>query len=226
MLFMLCCVKNKFVRSVGTCFRFTSRYITYVQGQSPINEGPGKSRVREYFYYIDHQGQLFLDDTKVKNFITCFKDKKFLAFFFKRMKVNKSGVYTDEFPYVSVCGPELNYIRCDDRPIVYTNIVETDDGDLLSYNHAHDKLTVDFQPDKICMLPHSGRVYYPTKEKYGHVALVKSSLAIEFSPYFEFGEKGEYAPPTHFNWKGTRYTLTNDMLKYVMDFDGGGTQVQ
>ena len=39
----------------------------YVQGQSP------QAKVREYFYYIDHQGQLFLDDAKVKNFITCFK---------------------------------------------------------------------------------------------------------------------------------------------------------
>ncbi|KAK3729917.1 hypothetical protein QZH41_018073, partial [Actinostola sp. cb2023] len=41
--------------------------MSYVQGQSP------SPKVREYFYYIDHQGQLFLDDTKVKNFITCFK---------------------------------------------------------------------------------------------------------------------------------------------------------
>ncbi|XP_037325310.2 UPF0598 protein C8orf82 homolog isoform X2 [Pungitius pungitius] len=40
---------------------------TYVQGQSP------EPRIREYFYYIDHQGQLFLDDTKLKNFVTCFK---------------------------------------------------------------------------------------------------------------------------------------------------------
>ncbi|KAH1177441.1 hypothetical protein KIL84_011143 [Mauremys mutica] len=39
----------------------------YTQGQSP------SPRAREYFYYIDHQGQLFLDDAKVKNFITCFK---------------------------------------------------------------------------------------------------------------------------------------------------------
>lgn len=66
---------------------------SYTQGQSP------EARIREYFYYIDHQGQvqqredecddidvipiimiyvlsflkLFLDDTKVKNFVTCFK---------------------------------------------------------------------------------------------------------------------------------------------------------
>ncbi|XP_043365787.1 UPF0598 protein C8orf82 homolog [Dermochelys coriacea] len=43
----------------------------YTQGQSPA------PRARDYFYYIDHQGQLFLDDAKVKNFITCFKGNAF-----------------------------------------------------------------------------------------------------------------------------------------------------
>ncbi|XP_077019412.1 UPF0598 protein C8orf82 homolog [Tamandua tetradactyla] len=41
--------------------------VFYTQGQSP------EPRTREYFYFVDHQGQLFLDDTKVKNFTTCFK---------------------------------------------------------------------------------------------------------------------------------------------------------
>ncbi|PNI88662.1 C8orf82 isoform 3 [Pan troglodytes] len=41
--------------------------VSYTQGQSP------EPRTREYFYYVDHQGQLFLDDSKMKNFITCFK---------------------------------------------------------------------------------------------------------------------------------------------------------
>uniref|UniRef100_A0A8C3VTA7 Chromosome 8 open reading frame 82 n=1 Tax=Catagonus wagneri TaxID=51154 RepID=A0A8C3VTA7_9CETA len=41
--------------------------VAYTQGQSP------EPRTREYFYYVDHQGQLFLDDSKMKNFITCFK---------------------------------------------------------------------------------------------------------------------------------------------------------
>lgn len=70
---------------------------SYTQGQSP------EARIREYFYYIDHQGQvhhwlndynvyfvvilvimvyfslvkLFLDDTKVKNFVTCFKGTRY-----------------------------------------------------------------------------------------------------------------------------------------------------
>ena len=47
---------------------FGVRRLSYVQGQTRGNQ-------REYFYHIDHQGQLFMDDTKVKNFVTCFKGK-------------------------------------------------------------------------------------------------------------------------------------------------------
>nr|XP_026654873.1 UPF0598 protein C8orf82 homolog [Zonotrichia albicollis] len=55
---------------VGAVLRLCSRpELRYQQGQRPE---PG---IREYFYYVDHQGQLFLDDTKVKNFVTCFKGR-------------------------------------------------------------------------------------------------------------------------------------------------------
>ncbi|XP_017695554.1 PREDICTED: UPF0598 protein C8orf82 homolog, partial [Lepidothrix coronata] len=64
--------------------------------------------------------QLFLDDTKVKNFITCFKDVSFLSFFFKRLERNRSGRYELEFPFLSRCGRERNFLRCDDRPVVFT----------------------------------------------------------------------------------------------------------
>ncbi|KAL5263047.1 hypothetical protein ACHWQZ_G008444 [Mnemiopsis leidyi] len=39
----------------------------YMQGQLANNE-------RQYFYFIDHQGMLFLDDARMKNFTSCFKD--------------------------------------------------------------------------------------------------------------------------------------------------------
>ena len=96
----------------------------YSQGQSP------EPNIREYFYYIDHQGQLFLDDTKNKNFITCFKDVHFLSFFFRMLKTNNYGRYAQEFPYVSLCGKERNFVRCDDVPIVFTHFV-TDSGHVI-----------------------------------------------------------------------------------------------
>ncbi|XP_038069896.1 UPF0598 protein CG30010-like [Patiria miniata] len=206
-------------RFISTCSRQLRR-ASYVQGQSPE-----PSRVREYFYFIDHQGQLFLDDTKVKNFITCFKDKKFLSFFFKRLKLNNMERYAADFPYLSPCGAERNFIRCDDQPIVFTKILPPGDdlatsedtpSDRLVCNFA-DSFTVQFEPEKVCMLPKSGRIYHPAPKKTGGVGLIKSSVAIEISPFFEFGEAGEYAPPTHFKWNGRRWPLTNEILNAVRD---------
>jgi len=43
----------------------------------------------------------------MKNFTSCFKDKHFLRFFFKRVSKNELGRYDGEFPFVSHCGPEV-----------------------------------------------------------------------------------------------------------------------
>ncbi|XP_019386136.1 PREDICTED: UPF0598 protein C8orf82 homolog, partial [Crocodylus porosus] len=164
------------------------------------------------FYYVDHQGQLFLDDAKVKNFITCFKDQKFLAFFFKQLEMNRSGRYQDTFPYLSPCGRERNYVRCDDRPIVFTQLLRDAGGrQLLSYCGTGSRLAVAFEPTKLAMLPENGRLYHPAPPKAGGVGLVKSGLAFELSSCFEYGE-GPGQPPTHFRWQGERHPLTNELL--------------
>lgn len=80
-----------------------------------------------------------------------FVDKKFLAFFFKHLKKNNTGRYMDDFPFLSICGVERNYVRCDDLPLVFTKViqkrnVETDiEEDWFSYAHADDLLMVIFQ---------------------------------------------------------------------------------
>lgn len=187
----------------------------YRQGQSP------SPRTREYFYYVDHQGQLFLDDSKVKNFITCFKEKQFLVFFFKQLKRNQSGRYEDSFPYLSPCGREHNYVRCDDRPIVFTHLLQGASGELLSYCGGGDRLAVPFQPHRMVMLPENGRVYHPGPEKAGGVGLVKSALAFELSPCFEY-EQGPSQPPTHFRWQDKRHILTNELLQLIRDEEEEG----
>ncbi|GAB0181198.1 UPF0598 protein C8orf82 [Grus japonensis] len=180
--------------------------VGYRQGQSP---GP---RTREYFYYLDHQGQLFLDDTKVKNFITCFKDVGFLTFFFKRLELNRSGRYETEFPFLSLCGRERNFLRCDDRPIVFTQILPgSGENRFLSYCGGGERLVVPFQPESLVVLPENGRLYHPAPAKAGGVGLVRSALAFEWSPGFEYG-RGPAQPPTHFVWEGRRYRLTEELL--------------
>nr|XP_023958475.1 UPF0598 protein C8orf82 homolog [Chrysemys picta bellii] len=159
--------------------------------------------------------ELFLDDAKVKNFITCFKDKQFLAFFFKQLQLNRSGRYQDAFPYLSPCGREHNFVRCDDRPIVFTHLLRGQAGEeLLSYCGGGDRLVVGFEPEKLVMFPENGRVYHPASQKAGGVGLVKSSLAFELSPCFEYSQ-GAGGPPTHFRWQGKRYTLTNELVQLM-----------
>ncbi|XP_037956110.1 UPF0598 protein CG30010 [Teleopsis dalmanni] len=196
-------LRNQLTRNlINVC-----RHFSYEQGQRPT------PNVREYFYYIDHEGMLFLDDAKIKNFTSCLKEKKFLKFFFNRVKLNNTKRYDTEFPYISPCGRELNYIRCDDVPIVYTEVKQNcEEGkDELLYAHAGDLLKVDFQPEKIYMNPTTGRVYHPAWQKVGDIGLIRSKLAIELSKNFEFNN-GEQMSPTHFNWRGKCYPLKNDWI--------------
>ena len=179
-----------------------TKCLKYIQGQEP------KAGLREYFYYINHEGmvnlilhilrilkfifkifQLFLDDAKIKNFTSCFKEKKFLIFFFNRIKCNDTGKY-EEFPFVSHCGRERNFIRCDDLPVVYTHLQQVDDKLKLTYGYADNSLSTNFDPSNLYMNPLSGRVYHPANERFGRIGLVRSKLAIELSKHFIF-ENGE-----------------------------------
>jgi len=177
-------------RQIQKCLHHSSKSlpIQYIQGQSP---DPG---VREYFYFINHQGMLFLDDARMKNFTSRIKDEKFLRFFISRLRLNKTNRYEVEFPYISLCGKEKNYVRCDDLPIVFTKFVSTKPHDLLIYNHCGKKMTVLFQPSKLFM-GSNGRIYHPGPQQLHSVGLVSSDLAIEFSQGFQFDEHGI---PVHF----------------------------
>ncbi|KAH7700038.1 hypothetical protein AAVH_05809 [Aphelenchoides avenae] len=176
----------------------TSTSYTYKQGHYV-------GKTREYFYYIDHNGQLFMDDARMKNFTSCFKDKKFLDFFFARVRHNETGRYEDEFPYVSPCGREMNYVRCDDRPIVFTQL----EKDQELWHICNSNRTYPFTPTKLCMLP-NGRLYHSAPvDNYG---LVKSALADELFPRFVFDDDGK---PTHFRWRDELVELENELLQFV-----------
>nr|XP_028591835.1 UPF0598 protein C8orf82 homolog isoform X1 [Podarcis muralis] len=147
-------------------------------------------------------------------------DKQFLVFFFKQLKLNQSGRYEAAFPYLSPCGREQNFVRCDDRPIVFTHLLQGASGEeLLSYCGGADKLAVPFQPEKLLMLPENGRVYHPGPEKAGGVGLVKSALAFELSSCFDY-EQGPGQAPTHFRWRDRRHALTNELLPFIRKDEG------
>ena len=131
----------------------------YTQGQSHTH-----LKVREYFYYLDHHGQLFLDDTKIKNFTSCYKEQKFLEFFFRNLRKNKTKCFEDFFPFVSACQGERNYLRCEDLPFVVTHLDETNDMvQLNQMNSAH--WLFHFDPEHLYFNPANGRLYYLFENK-------------------------------------------------------------
>ncbi|XP_076040088.1 UPF0598 protein CG30010 isoform X2 [Oratosquilla oratoria] len=175
----------------------------YVQGQYP-------------------EPKLFLDDSRMKNFTSCFKEKKFLNFFFKRIRFNETNRYP-EFPYVSLCGRERNFIRCDDLPIVYTHLVEKDNPKdtsdiMLAYGNAGDSMIVPFDASKVCMQPETGRVYYPAQKQIGGVGLIRSQLSIQLSTHFCFDD-GDDEAPTHMIWYDRKVKLTQEALTALQDLE-------
>ncbi|XP_065609651.1 LOW QUALITY PROTEIN: UPF0598 protein C8orf82 homolog [Cyrtonyx montezumae] len=162
----------------------TAAGAAYRQGQSPA------PRRREYFYWVDTHGRLYLDDAKVKNFITCFKDERFLAFFFRQLQPNRSGRYEDSFPFMSPCGPEHNFVRCQDVPIVFTRVLEGErkgEAALLSYCGGGERLVVPFRPQCLTFCPENGRLYHPGPRGEGGVGLVRSALVEEWGDGFDWG---------------------------------------
>lgn len=115
----------------------------------------------------------------------------------------------EDFPYLSICGRERNFIRCDDLPIVYTHVIKKENENHLSYAYAGDLLSVKFQPETIYMKPENGRIYHPAPEKYSGIGLIRSKLAIEFSKYFEFSNKNNEIPE-YFTWDNEKYKLNHD----------------
>merc|ERR1711879_339169 len=123
---------------------------------------------------------------------THLKDNRFLDFFFKRVKPTQQLFTSDEqqhleflelYPFVSLCAGEFNFLRCEDKPIVFHTLKPRDEcehGDkrVLLYGAS---LEVPFKLDLLRMCT-NGRLYHPTMdENKGEYGLVASALAREMS---------------------------------------------
>ncbi|CAJ0942480.1 unnamed protein product, partial [Mesorhabditis belari] len=142
---------------------------------------------------------LFLDDSRMKNFTSSFKDTNFLNFFYKNLRENSTNQHADYFPYISLCGRERNFLRCDDRPMVFTKIV--DDGQNWLVGDSTKRVSID--PTKLFMLK-NGRLYHPAP--FASYGLVKSALADQLFPYFKFDLDGY---PMEVKWQGSNIILRN-----------------
>jgi len=167
-----------------------------------------------YFYNIDLEGRLYLEETYPKNIATSFKNKKFLNFFFRQLRYaneedwarlgDDNLVVRGDYPFVSPCGRELNFVRPADSPIVFHNIrpmsnIQNKDQLELVFGAS---LCQPFQPDSLYFSKQSYRIYHsikndeigdnePGQEKEIKFGLLSSSLVMSLSNKFRSSSRGE-----------------------------------
>jgi hypothetical protein len=131
------------------------------------------SPVREYFYFIDLRGRLWHGSSELS-------DPVFLQMFFRQLRPNTTGRHR-EYPYVSPCGNELNYVRAADTPIVFQHLR---DGRLWYGGN----LSVPFLPESL-RFSDDGILYHPAP--VGGWGRLAPALALElgnaiepWGPYF------------------------------------------
>mmetsp|Transcript_11757 Transcript_11757/g.23132 ORF Transcript_11757/g.23132 Transcript_11757/m.23132 type:complete len:241 (+) Transcript_11757:116-838(+) len=161
------------------------------------------SHDRKYFYHVDLLGRLFLEDMLPKNIATSLKSPKFLNFFFTRLRPNTLGEF-EEYPYVSPCGKEMNYIRPADTPIVFDRL-ETDEEDGKEYLMYASDMKEPFDPSLLQWASDTDRLYYPIREHKrmkGERALVRSHLAVQLSQHFILDGEDIYL-----EWNGGKHLI-------------------
>lgn len=188
---------------------------------------------RQYFYYIDLQGRLFLEDTLPKNIATSLKSGKFLDFFWRMLRPNSTGLH-EEYPLYSPCGKEKNFIKAADTGIVFTELLDAEReaegsgaGGSKSPTRAFDddddglapldsplvlryaaSLSVPFHPSRLRM-SESGRLYHSARgTKVGGYALVHTHLAGRLSEHIDAtDDPGSSGSALTFVWEGSEYPL-------------------
>lgn len=123
--------------------------------------------MRDYYYDLDDRGILSLEGV-VQD------DPWFVDFFFRRLATNANPDYP-EFPYVCRCGDEMNYLRPQDTPIVFTGLL----GERLLFGHS---LSVHFEPEKLSYSA-EGVLYHAAP--VGNLGRIVPHVAMEISKNIE-----------------------------------------
>ena len=119
---------------------------------------------------------------------------EFLNFFFRRIRrIEKReeeilrGLNAEEdYPFVSPCGQELNFVRPADSAIVFHSIHDTDDGEKELVFGGH--MVQPFCPDKLALAKETGRLYHELVSAYKDCKGNNSTLA---------GKTRDWSTPLH-----------------------------
>jgi hypothetical protein len=165
------------------------------------------SKLRQYFYHVNLNGYIFLEDTRPKNITTCLKSLKFIDFFISRIRPNATGEHSD-YPFVSPCGYEMNFIKAADP----NGSVVLSSWDPETGNFTFGASGVQpIKPDSF-VYSSNGRLYHaltthPHSKDLGHVALIRSQIALEMcEKNIVFGD-GDRIEGSTFHWGGTPFEI-------------------
>lgn len=190
------------------CTHFRTRFASIIKPSSFYERLATSEPARCYFYNVDLQGRLFLEETMPKNIATSIKDTRFLDFFFNRLQKisNKHkdfmkglSIPMEDYPFVSPCGKELNFIRPAATPIVFHSI----DKDNLVFAGSKKQL---FDHARLAISEHTGRLYHEVTDfrlqgsNQLEYALIRSAVAVSLSDCIISQEDGLY------------YQLDNDLV--------------
>ncbi|MBK9247430.1 MAG: DUF4505 family protein [Ignavibacteria bacterium] len=134
---------------------------------------------REYFYTIDRQGNVLHEGTIID-------DADFIDYFFKQLGPNTTSKYS-QFPYLSQCNREKNYVHVIDCPIVFHHL---SNGNLF-YGKS---LSVEFSREKL-RFSNVGILYH--EAPIGNFGRLIPQVAMEISRYIQpFGIYYSYQDST------------------------------
>ena len=156
---------------------------------------------REWFYYIDHKGMLFLEETEPKNYTSCLKDERFLDFFFDALRENDTGQF-EEYKYVSPCWGEANFIKVFAAPIVFRHM------DIDGKMHYAGSKTEEFDPEKLFIDDQGLLNHEIVSHENIKVGSFDTNLACELSENLSEKNDPQTGKLAHFfEWEGREYKL-------------------
>jgi hypothetical protein len=173
---------------------------------------------KKFFYHIDIQGRVFLEETLPKNIATSLKNPGFLDFFLSNLKICSARDHQllpprvrDEYPYVSLCGIERNFVRPADSPIVFVSI-DMDESSNFQL-HFGASLRQIFDPSCLAISRRTGRLYHQLvgdvtrlHKETGGYGLIKSSVAVTLSDRMVTGN-AEDDSGMYFDFNGVLYSI-------------------
>ncbi|KAA0163411.1 hypothetical protein FNF31_00588 [Cafeteria roenbergensis] len=169
---------------------------------------------RRYYFFVDSLGRLFGESTHPKGITTSIKSDKFLDFFFSQIRPNArehagaDASIVSQYPWISPCGPEMNFVRAADTAVVFTELRKSPEGGHeLVYGGT---LRTPMVPERLRMSP-EGRLYHLLSGKrLGRdvPCLVRSSVALGVAEGIELSEEGAGGRQAGVvRWEGQTYPL-------------------